>query len=120
MDRHQRGNEKEFGIGKTVFVFHTQMGSMPGKLRFGWIDPFCVTKEFNGSYQLGTLSGELLIKWVNGFWLKPYKGRMPENPFIKLENPWNTESRTKIRDTSAKTKEEPEATDSEEPGITDK
>ena len=34
-----------------------------------------------GTYQLGTLAGEILDKWVNGFWLKLYKGPMLENPF---------------------------------------
>ena len=67
LDRHRRDNEKEFGIGKPVLVFQTQMGSMPGKLRFRWTGPFWVTREFNGSYQLGILVAELLSKWVNGF-----------------------------------------------------
>ena len=40
VDRHRRGNEKEFGIGKPILVFHARMGSMPGKLRFRWTDPF--------------------------------------------------------------------------------
>ena len=40
---------------------------MLGKLQFRWTGPFWVTKEFNGSYQIGTLAGELLSKWVNGF-----------------------------------------------------
>ena len=92
---------------------------MPGKLRFGWIDPFCVTKEFNGSYQLGILARELLSKWVNGFRLKPYKGRMPENPFIKSENHRNTESRTEIGDTPAETGEGPKANDSVGLGTTE-
>ena len=44
-------------------------------------------REFKGSYQLRTLAGELLEKWVNGFWLKPYKGPMPTNPFkVSEEN----------------------------------
>ena len=54
---------------------------MPGKLRFRWTGPFWITKEYNGSYQLGTLSGEVIGKWANGFRLKPYKGHMPANPF---------------------------------------
>ena len=37
--------------------------------------------EFKGSYQLGTLTGEVLDKWVNGFWLKLYQGPMPGNLF---------------------------------------
>ena len=43
--------------------------------------PFWITKEYNGSYQFGTLSGEVIDKWANGFRLKPYKGHMPANPF---------------------------------------
>ena len=70
-----------FEIGKPVLVFQTRMGKMPGKLRFRWTGPYWITREFNGSYQLGTLAGEVLGKWVNGFRLKPYKGPMPKNPF---------------------------------------
>mgnify|MGYP000444513631 FL=1 len=66
---------------------------MPGKLRFRWTGPFWITKEYNGSYQLGTLAGELLGKWVNGFRLKPYKGRMPKNPFQEDEDPQEPENR---------------------------
>ena len=81
VDRHRKGNEKMFGTGKPVLVFQTRMGKMPGKLRFRWTGPYWITREFNGSYQLGTLAGEVLGKWVNGFRLKPYKGPMPKNPF---------------------------------------
>ena len=38
-------------------------------------------EQQNGTYQVGTLSGEILPKWVNGFRLKQYHGPMPENPF---------------------------------------
>ena len=109
VDRHRRGNEKEFGIGKPVLVFQTRMGIMSGKLRFWWTGPFWVTKEYNGSYQLGTLAGELLSKWFNGFRLKPYKGQMPEIPFKEDENPQNTENRSEGGTA-------PEATDPVEPG----
>ena len=81
VDRHRRGNEKEFEVGKPVLLFQTRMGNMPGKLRFRWTGPFWITKEYNGSYQLGTLAGEVVGKWANGFRLKPYKGHMPANPF---------------------------------------
>ena len=77
--QHMRGNEKDFGIRMPVLVFRTRMGNMPGMLQFWWTEPFWITKAFNGSYQLGTLTGEILNKWVNGFRLKPYKGRMPED-----------------------------------------
>ena len=81
VDRHQKGNEKRFGIGKPVLVFQTRMGKMPGKLRFRWTEPYWITREFNGSYQLGTLVGEVVGKGVNGFRLKPYQGPMPKNQF---------------------------------------
>ena len=32
VDRHRRGNEKEFEIGKPVLVFQTRMGNTLGKL----------------------------------------------------------------------------------------
>ena len=62
------------------------MGNMLGKLRFWWTGPFWITQGFKGSYQLGTLAGELLEKWVNRFRLEPYKGPLPINPLKKLED----------------------------------
>ena len=74
-----------FGIDKPVLVFQTRMGKMPGKLRFRWTEPYWITWEFKGSYQLGTLVGKVLDKWVNGFRLKPYYGPMPQNLFYQPE-----------------------------------
>ena len=81
VNRHRRQTETQFGIGKPVLVFLIKMGVMPGKLRYRWIGPVWIVNSKNGTYQLGTLSGEILPKWVNGFRLKPYHGEMPENPF---------------------------------------
>ena len=93
---------------------------MPGKLRFQWTGPFWVTREFNGSYQLGTLAGELLSKWVNDFRLNPYKGRMPKTPFKEPENSQSTEGWSEPTKTLVVTGVAPEATDSVEPGSTNK
>ena len=74
--------EKLFDIGKLVLVFQTRMGSMPGNLCFRWIGPFWIVNAYNGTYQVGTLAGEVLPKhWVNGFRLHPYHGPTPVNPF---------------------------------------
>ena len=88
-----------FEIGKPVLVFQTRMGKMPGKLRFRWTGPYWITREYNGSYQLGTLAGEVLGKWVNGFRLKPYKGPMPRNPFEQGKA--DAEPHTRIPETMA-------------------
>ena len=111
---------------------------MPGKLRFRWTGPFWITKEYNGSYQLGTLSKEVIGKWANGFRLKPYKGHMPANPFKQdpkirhEEEPTPTETASEIRHeeeptptntTPANRHEEipvPVRTDPDKPGVTDK
>ena len=50
VDRHRRGNEKEFEVGKLVLLLQTRMGNMPGKLRFRWTGPFWITNEYSGSY----------------------------------------------------------------------
>ena len=57
------------------------MGSMPGKTSISMDRPFWIVDNNNGTYQVGTLLGEIMPKWVNGFRLKPYKGSMPTNPF---------------------------------------
>ena len=73
--------EKLFDIGKLVLVFQTRMGSMPGNLCFRWIGPFWIVNAYNGTYQVGTLAGEVLPKWVNDCRLKPYQGSTLANPF---------------------------------------
>ena len=62
VDRHRKGNEKEFSIGKLVLVFQTSMGSMSGKLCFRCTGPYWITKEFKRSYQLGTLAVEIVVR----------------------------------------------------------
>ena len=57
------------------------MGKMQGKLWFRWTGPYWITREFKGSYQLGTLAGDVLDKWVNSFRLKLYHVPIPKNPF---------------------------------------
>jgi hypothetical protein len=85
VDRHRKRNEERFGIGKAVLLFQSQSGLMPGKLRLRWTGPYSIVKSENGMYQLGTLSGEVLPQWENGFRLKPYYGKMPANPFVSTE-----------------------------------
>ena len=63
------------------YLYFRAEGHMPGKLRFRWTGPYWITREFNGSYQLGTLVGKVMGKWVNGFQLRSYYGPMPRNPF---------------------------------------
>jgi hypothetical protein len=65
---------------------------MPGKLRLRWTGPYWIVKADNGTYQLGTLYGEVLPQWANGFRLKPYYGKMPANPFRAAEMPRQTSS----------------------------
>ena len=81
VDRHRRQTTKQLAIGKPVLVFQTKIGLMPGKLRFRWAGEYWIVDNKNGRYQVGTLAGERLPKWINGFRLKPYQEEMPENPF---------------------------------------
>ena len=85
VNRHRRKSEMHFGISKPVLVFQTKMGAIPGKLQYRWTGPVWIVNSKNGTYQLGTLAGEILPKWVNGFRLKPYHGDMPKNPFSQPE-----------------------------------
>ena len=67
VDRHRGRNEKMFGVGKAVLVFHTRMGKMPGKLRFRWTGPYWIIAAEKGTFMLDTLAGEILPQKVNGF-----------------------------------------------------
>ena len=67
VNRHRRKTKTHFGIGKLVLVFQTKMGAMPGKLWYRWTGPIWIVNNKNGTYQVGTLAGEILPKWVNVF-----------------------------------------------------
>jgi hypothetical protein len=90
VDRHRKRNEERFGIGKAILLFQSRSGLMLGKLRLRWTGPYWIVKADNGTYQLGTISGEVLPQWANGFRLKPYYGKMPTNPFRSAEVPGQT------------------------------
>ena len=60
-------NEKWFNVGKVVLMFQTRVGQMRGKLRFRWIGPYWIISVENGTFELGTLAGEVLCQKVNGF-----------------------------------------------------
>jgi hypothetical protein len=82
VDRHRKRNEVRFGKGKVVLLFQSQSGLMLGKLRLRWTGPYWIVNEESTTYQFGTLSGEILSQWANGFRLKPYYGKLPPNPFL--------------------------------------
>jgi hypothetical protein len=81
VDRHRTRNEERFGIGKAVLLFQSRFGLMPGKLKLRWTGPYWIVNANNGTYQLGTVSDEVLPQWANRFRLKLYYGKMPPNPF---------------------------------------
>ena len=59
---------------------------MLGKLWFRWMGPYWIVNYNKGTYQLRTLAGEVMPKWVNGFRLKPYEGPTLTNPFLLEES----------------------------------
>ena len=67
VDQHHNTYEKYFEIGKVVLVFQTRMGQMLGKLRFRWIEPYCIIGAENRTFELGTLAGGVLRQKVNKF-----------------------------------------------------
>ena len=56
IDRRRRGNETEFGIGTSVLVFQTHMGSMPRKLWLWWTRPYWIIGLKNGTFELSSLT----------------------------------------------------------------
>ena len=67
VDRDRKRTEKPLTLGKPMLVFQTRLSAMPGKLRFRWTSPFWIIDEFNDTFQLGTLVGDIVKSWVNGF-----------------------------------------------------
>jgi hypothetical protein len=82
VDRHLKRNEERFGKGKVVLLFQSRSGLMPGKLRLRWTGPYWIVNEESGTDRLGTLSGEVLPQWANGFCLKLYYEKLLPNPFL--------------------------------------
>jgi hypothetical protein len=60
VDRHRKRNEERFGKGKSVLLFQSRSNLMPEKLRLRWTGPYWIVNEDSGTYELGTLSGEVL------------------------------------------------------------
>ena len=56
-------------------------GKMPFKPRFQWTEPDWIIGVENSTFELGTLTGEILQQKVNVFRLTPYSGPTPPNPF---------------------------------------
>ena len=81
VDRHRKGTEEALTIDKPVVIFQTRLGAIPGKLRFQWTGPFKIIDEFNDTFQLGTLTGDIVQCWINGFRRRTYHGTTPPNPF---------------------------------------
>ena len=66
MDRHAK--QKIFEQKTAVLLFNTRMGPHPRKLKLRWGGPYWVVERYgDGTFQLGTVQGELLQKPVNGF-----------------------------------------------------
>jgi hypothetical protein len=47
--------------------------------------PYWIVNEESGTYQLDTLSGEVLHQWAKEFRLKPYYRKMLPNPFLSKD-----------------------------------
>ena len=48
--------------------------------------PYWIVGAEKGTFQLGTLAGEILRQKVNGFMLKPYLGPTPPNSFHVVDD----------------------------------
>ena len=59
---------------------------MPGNLWFRWTGPFWIIDMYNNTFQLGTLAGEAVKNWVNGFRLTLYHGPTPPHPFVEQQH----------------------------------
>ena len=85
VDRHRGVNENFFEIGRDILVFQTRMGKMPRKLRFRWIGPYWIIGIENGTFELGTLAGEVLRQKVNGRPTQAVLGAHTAKPFQKCD-----------------------------------
>ena len=60
VDWHRKGTEKSFSLGKPMLVFQTRLDAMLGKLRFRWTGPFWIIGKFNDTFQLSTLTSDIV------------------------------------------------------------
>ena len=79
VDRHTQLDRATLREGSPVLVFTTRSGLMPDKLKLRRSGPYWLLKEHAEAFQLGTLDGQILPAWVNGFRLHPYYARCPQS-----------------------------------------
>ena len=83
VDRHRCYDETKFQNKKPLLEFQMRTGLMLNKIRLGWVGLYWIIDGKDDIYQLGTLTGGRLMQPVNDFWMRPYYGKMPLNPFLK-------------------------------------
>ncbi|MCO5568833.1 hypothetical protein L7F22_022534 [Adiantum nelumboides] len=72
---------KIFQVGDWVMLYNSKLGPHPGKLKLRYFEPYqIVAKQGQGTFLLQDVFGTKVIKPVNGFRLKKFYGKVPENP----------------------------------------
>lgn len=86
VDRHSK-----FGLFERkdlILLFQSRYRLYPRKLKLRWTGPYWIIQKFyDGTFLLGTLSGEWFAKPINGYRLRPYHGPMPPYAFHDEETP---------------------------------
>ena len=82
-------SRKEFQVGEKVMLINSKLKLSPGKLKYGWLGPFVVTRVYpRNAIEIQSLSTNKIFK-VNGHRLKHFKDGDSMNVIeeITLEDP---------------------------------
>ena len=75
---NKRIKKKVFQQGDKVLVYNSKLGKFPGKLKLQYSGPFLIDQDLGqGLFQLKDLTGQLLLKPINGFRLKKFREGIP-------------------------------------------
>lgn len=77
LNRHLK--KKVFKTGDVVLVYNSKLGKHPEKLRLRYVGPYRILRDLGqGTFVVTDLKGQVVIKPINGFRLKPYFQRIED------------------------------------------
>ena len=66
-----------------MLVYNSKLGKFPGKLKLRYSGPFIVHQDLGqGLFQLEDLTGQLIVKPINGFRLKKFWEGTPTSKWL--------------------------------------
>ena len=84
MNKHMK--KKVFQQGDKVLIYNSKLGKFPGKLKLRYSGPFLIHQDLGqGLFQLKDLTGQLIVKPINGFRMKKFREGTPTSEWFNAD-----------------------------------